>query len=588
VLFEMLASQRPFAGDTAADSMAAILHHDVPEISQFGKEVPFEVERVVRRCLEKNREERFQSARDLAFALRAAASNSQTIPAPKTVIQQRPALVIGAGIIVVLFAAMVLGRYFGPHSGLPAAPDVHQLAPIDAVAVLPFTNTGGDSALDYLSDGLADSLSYGLSQLRTLKVRPSTAVTHYRGRDVDVMQVGQALQAQAIVTGRFMNRGAECSVAVELIDARDNSQIWGRQFNRKLVELLPLPDDVVLSLARALRPGIEAEERQRLTRRYTENAEASQLYQMGRYDWNKRTPEGMRKAVELFRRASEKDPRFALAHAGLADCFVTFSWLDQQPPLGLYQQARAEAVRALELDESLPEAHSTLAFVTCCCDWNWAAAERGLQRAIELNPNYATAHQWYGRLLSALCRHNDAIAELRHAQRLDPSSTIIHTNLVAALLYAGDLEDALRQGQAAVERDPNFPIAHIWLANVYERLGRTSDAIAELQEALKVFQGQRLLATLAWVYGTSGKKEEADKILADLLRQKASGRYVSPASLAGIYAGLGDKDRAFTCLQEAATVRDPWLVELQVESSFRLLRSDARFAELRARMQFPP
>jgi serine/threonine-protein kinase len=585
VLFEMLTGKRPFARPAPADTVAAILRDDLPEMSELGMEVPQEVERLVRRCLEKSPEVRFQTARDLAFALGAAAT--QPAPARKASAPRRWVLALVAGAVFLVAAAVLLAWYLRPQTSVPAAAPAAPPAAVEAVAVLPFTNAGGDRALDYLSDEFADSLSYRLSQMRAVKVRPSTATTRYRGPDVSLRDVARALEVQALITGRFWMHGSECKVAVELIDTQANNQLWGRQVSRKLPEVLPLPDDIVLPLAQALRPDLDAGQGGWLARHYTDNPEASQLYLMGRYYWNQRTPDSMRRAVESFRRAAAKDPRFALPHAGLADCFVTFTWLDLQRPLALYPQARAEAVRALELDDSLAEAHAALAFVTGCSDWDWAAAERGLQRALELNPNYATGHQWYSRLLSALCRHREAVAEARQAMRLDPSSPIVQTNLVAILFRAGELEEALRLGQEAVRANPHFPIAHIWLGDVYQGLGRQREALAELQEAVKTFRGQRLLATIAWFHGTMGERKEADKILADLLHQKSEGRYVSAASLAGIYVGLGKTDQAFASLEEATGERDPWLVDLQVESTYSSLHSDPRFLQLRDRMHFP-
>lgn len=588
VLFEMLAGTRPFGRDTAADTMTAILRDDLPEMSELGLDVPPEVERVTRRCLEKSREERFQTAHDLAFALRSAAAAPGSAA---TGLRRRARLPVWALVVaaaLVLAVGVPLGLHYRTAPGTSSPGAEARPSAIDAVAVLPFTNAGSDKAHDHLGDEFADSLSYRLSQIRPLKVRPATASARYRGPDLDVRRVGQALEVQALVTGRYWVHGSDCKVAVELVDARDNRQIWGRELTRKLPQALPLPDDVVLPLAAALRPDVDAGQAGWLTRHYTADAEASELYLLGRYHWNRRTPQDVRKAAEFFRRAAEKDPHFALAHAGLASSLVAFTWMDQERPLVLYPQVRAEAVRAIELDDSLAEAHVALAWVAGGCDWDWAASERGMQRALELNPNYATAHQLRGRLLSLLGRHAEAIAEVRQAEHLDPSSLAIKSNLVAVLLRAGELDEALRRGEAGVKADPLFPIGHVWLGYVYERVGRPKDAVTELERALQMFRGQRLVATLGWLYANNGQRPQAEKILADLKRQKADGHYVSAASVAGIYAGLGETDKAFASLNEAAIERDPWLLEFQVEPSFRSLEPDPRFAELRTRMHFPP
>jgi serine/threonine-protein kinase len=607
VLYEMLTGHRPFLRDTTADTMAAILTEELPELAECGQKIPVDVNHIVRRCLEKNREERFQSARDLAFALHASVASSHSgtvVAASKTAAAAAPAppvppspwprtIAVAAGGLLLLAGITVTVLYWPgsnvvPPPNWPTKPPAIPLAPsIDAIAVLPFVNTTGDSTLDYLSDGIADSLSHSLSQVHTLKVRPSTAAGRYRGRDIDLLDVGRSLQVQAVVTGRFLKQGNDCTIIVELVDARDNSQMWGSQYTRAFTSILPLPEELAVTIAERLRPGLAGDERQRLAKRFTENAEANQLYMLGRYYWNKRTLEGHKKAIESFKKAIEKDPRYALAYSGLADCAVVFVWFNEEPALDIYREARDNAVRALELDDTLAEAHAAMAFVSAYCDWNWAGADSGFRRAIELNPNYATAHQWYGRFLSSLGRHVEALQEVGTAQKLDPSSLIINANLAGALLYAGQKEEALRQALATVQMEPHFPIAHIWLANVYERMGKYDEAIKEFQIALTQYNGLKLLASLGWLYGVSGKTDEARKVLKQLLDERAKGHYLSPATLAGVYAGLGEKDQAFRCLNDACAERDAWLVDLKVDATFEPLRSDPRFAEILKRMHFP-
>jgi serine/threonine-protein kinase len=586
VIYEMLTGRRPFDGETAADTMGAILHVDAQEIANFSSLFPPELGRVVGRCLEKDPQDRFQSARDLAFALRGSTHSSQFVVPVNVAPRPRKLLWIAVGAALVI-SAVVMGAYFHLSAGWLPASSTTPKAGITALAVLPFVTPANDDDLEYLSESLAEGLSHHLSRSHWLQVRPMASTGQYRGSNVDVQALGRVLQVQAVVMGRLRKRGDECLINIELIDTRDNVQLWGRQLACKSSEVLRVSDDVVLPIVQMLRPDLPLEERRRLTRHFTENAEANQLYLLGRYYWNKRTMEGMQKALKSFSQAIDKDPNFALPHAGLADCFLSLTWLDQQPPMKLYSRSRSEAARALELDPDLAEAHAAMAFVVGCCDWDWSAAESDLQKAIELNPNYASAHQWYARFLSALRRHDEAIAEIKKAQLLDPSSLIINSNVVGALLYAGKLDEALQEAQATLQLDPHFPISHIWLGNVYLCQGKMDLALAEFQEASKVIRGQRLRASMAWTYAALGKKDESQKILKDFLAQKGKGQYVSPVSLAAVYAGLGDNDRAFASLQDAAAVRDPWLVELEVDPNFSPLRSDPRFAELVARMQFP-
>jgi Tfp pilus assembly protein PilF len=291
--------------------------------------------------------------------------------------------------------------------------------------------------------------------------------------------------------------------------------------------------------------------------------------------------------VTSFQKAIERDSKYALAHAGLADCSVVMTWFSLEPPLRVYQNIRDSAVRALQLDDSLAEANAALAFVNAYGDWDWSAADRTFRRAIELNPNCATSHQWYGRFLSSIGRHAQAIEEVRTALKLDPSSLIINANLAGALLYAGQTEEALAQALATVQLDPHFPVGHIWLGNIYAAMGKYADAMQAFERASEHYSPPKLVATVAWLHGVSGNKAKAKKMLEDLLKRSAGGQYLSPAALASIYIGLGDKDEAFRQLQNAANDRDPWLVDLRVDPMYEPLRGDPRYLELLKRMHFP-
>src|SRR5262249_32120295 len=256
-------------------------------------------------------------------------------------------------------------------------------------------------------------------------------------------------------------------------------------------------------------PGLTADERRQLGKRYTPDAEANRLYLLGRYYWNRRTPEGIKKAIESFQKAIERDNSFALAYAGLADCAIVSSWFMDEPPLRAYREARANASKALALDDSLAEPHTALAGVAGCCDWDWKTAEEEIKRSIELDPNYATAHLWYGRLLSALRRDSEAISEVRLARQLDPTSLVINANLAAALLHAGQQDQALEQALTTVQMEPHFPLGHVWLGFIYERLGKLPEAQREFQTTSQLFPGVKQEANLAWIYAISSKKSEA-------------------------------------------------------------------------------
>jgi TolB-like protein/Tfp pilus assembly protein PilF len=473
------------------------------------------------------------------------------------------------------------------NSALPVPQHGSNGSSSQAIAVLPFTSTD-DPGSDYAGDEIAESLGRSLAQIREVKVRPSTAVTRYRTRDPNPVEVGSALQVDAIVKGTVLRHGDDCTVSMRLIDAHSGQELWGGQYDRRFTEIIPPPDDLVLAMAERLYPQLTAEERRQLGKRYTPDAEANRLYLLGRFYWTRRTPEGIKKAIESFQKAIERDHSFALAYAGLAECALVTTWSIEAPPLRGYREARANASKALALDDSLAEAHAALAGVAGCCDWDWTAAEREIKRSIELDPNYATAHLWYGRLLSALRRDSEAISEIRLAQQLDPTSLVINSNLAAALLHAGQEDKALEQCLATVQMEPHFPLGHVWLGFVYERLGKFPEAQREFQTTAQLFPGIKSQANLAWIYAISGKVPEARAVLEGMLKAKEKGRYLTPSALAGVYAALGEKDQAFRWLEEACADRDPWLVDMRVDETFALLRSDPRYGKILERLHFPP
>jgi serine/threonine-protein kinase len=592
VVFEMIAGHRPFCGTARADTVAAILTEETPKLSDRISDIPPDLDQIVGRCLEKNREDRFQSASDLAFALRNVPRTSSGAVAPTSAGPANGSH-LGrfwplAGVVAVLAAlALATMSSWRSSSPLPAPPRGPSGSSTRAVAVLPFASRSGDSG-DYAGDGIAESLGRSLAQIHQIKVRPSTAVVRYRGRDQNPMEIGSALQVDTVIKGTITRHGDDCAISMQLVDAHSGQELWGGQYHRGFNDILPLPDDMVLAMAERLYPGLTSNERRRLGKRYTPDAEANRLYLLGCYYWNRRTPEGIKKAVEFFQKAIAKDRSFALAYAGLADCAIVATWSLEEPPLRAYREARASAIRALALDDSIAEAHAALAGVAGCCDWDWSAAEQEIRRSIELDPNYATAHLWYGRLLSAMRRDSEAISEMRLARQLDPTSLVINANLAAALLHAGQIDQALEQGLATVQMEPHFPLGHVWLGFVYERLGKFPEALREFQTTAQLFPGVKSEANLAWIYAISGKKSEARAVLERLQKAKEKGRYLTPSALAGVHAALGEKDRAFQLLDEACADRDPWLVDMRVDDTFALLRSDPRYAKILERMHFPP
>ena len=458
---------------------------------------------------------------------------------------------------------------------------------IDSVAVLPFVNASSDSETEYLSDGITETLIGELSQIPRLKVMARSTVVRYKGANIDPQTIGRDLNVRAVLTGRVLQRGETLTISMELMDVRDGSQLWSRQYNRKLADTLAVQEDIAREVTGKLRLRLVGAEEKRLTSHVTENAEAYQHYLKGRYYWNKRTPDGIRKAIESFQQAIEKDPSYAPAYAGLADCYHVPA--NPLPPKDRMPLAKAAAMKALQLDDTLVEAHTTLARVLFVYDWDWPAAEKEFKRAIELNPRYAPAHQWYGGYLSATGRFREADAEKKRALELEPLSLVINFEVGLSSYFFRNYDQAIDQFQKTLELDANFPPPYTFLAASYEQKGMFEEAITAFHKAITIIQGPekaRAMAGLANVYAVSGRKNEAHKILAELQKFSEHG-YVPATDTALIYAGLGDKDKTFAWLDKAYEEHSFALSNLNVEPRFDPLRSDPRFADLLRRIGLP-
>jgi len=456
---------------------------------------------------------------------------------------------------------------------------------ITSIAVLPFANKTADPNAEYLSDGISESLINSLSQLPGVKVIARSSAFAYKGKETDLKEVANALGVEAILTGRVTQRGENLSISVELVNASDKTQVWGEQYDRKMSDLLAIQREIASEIVEKLKPKVSGEEKG-VAKHYTESNEAYQLYLKGRFHWNKRTAEALKKSIEYFNQAIDKDPRFALAYAGLADSYVVPG--NRLPPREAMPKAKAAALRALELDDTLAEAHASLGRVFAAYDWDWRNAEKEYKRAIELNPRYATAHQWYGGYLSVMGRSNEAIAERKRAVELEPLSLVINFELGLAFYYDRDYDRAIEQFQKTLELDQNFAVAHNFLAAAYEQKGMYNEAIAEFKKAIPLTAGDTTLskAGLGHVYGVSGKKNEARTLL-DELKQLSAQEFVPATSLALIYAGLGENDQAFVWLDKGFEERAFQLQWIKLDPRWDSLRSDPRFQDLMRRIGFP-
>jgi serine/threonine protein kinase/TolB-like protein/Tfp pilus assembly protein PilF/alpha-beta hydrolase superfamily lysophospholipase len=454
---------------------------------------------------------------------------------------------------------------------------------IDSLAVLPFINSSADPNTEYLSDGLTESIIYDTSKLPNLKVIPRSSVFRYKGKEMDAQTVGHELGVRAVLTGTVSQHGDGILISAELIDVRDNRVLWGQHYNRKITDLLAVQEEISREISDRMRLRLTGEEQKRLTKRYTENTAAYQLYLKGRYYWFKRTREGYQKATEHFEQAIEEDPSYALAYAGLADCYNVLPSYGILPPKESFAKGKAAATKALEIDDTLAEAQTSVAYVKYQYDWDWSGAESGFRRAIELNPGYATAHQWYALELAGMGRMDEAMREIKRTQELDPLSLIANVNAGWIFYHSRQYDRAIEQDRKSLDMDPNFARGHWAISEPLEQAQRYDEAIAELQRARQLDETPIMLALLGHVYAVTGKENDARKIIEEL-NGLSKRMYVDPYFLAEIYAALGERDQAFQELERAYDQRSSWLVWLKVEPKLDSLRSDPRFNDLLRRV----
>lgn len=449
-----------------------------------------------------------------------------------------------------------------------------------SIAVLPFQNAGGSADTEYLSDGIAESLINSLSQIQQLRVIARATAFSFKGRDADPQAIGRELSVGAVLTGRVRQAGDRLNVQVDLVDASTGAQLWGEEYERQISDLLSIKQMITREVTEKLRLKLSGEQQQQLIRRDTTNAEAYQSYLRGRYHWNKRTTEGLKKAVEEYEQAIERDPTYALAYAALAETYSIFPSYSAGPPVESYSKARAAALRALEIDPTLAEAHVALAGAALDLDWNLSKSNREYERALGLNPNYATAHHWYGEInLLIMNRPEEAIAHLKKAQELDPLSLIINADLGEVYINARQYDNAVQQLKKTIAIEPNFHVSHMNLGIAYTFKGDYEQAVNELQKARQLNEDPRVLARLGYVYGLMGKKAEGFEML-KVLREKSKQQYISPFRFALIYIGVGDKDKAFAELEKGYQDHSPECEYLTYEPAYDSIRSDQRFTDL--------
>lgn len=485
---------------------------------------------------------------------------------------RRLGLVVAAAIVLVVVASLIFFK--GRSTAGELAVD-----PIQSIAVLPFTDETGDAEAEYINDKIAESLINSLSKLPKLRVVPRSVVAGYKGQLVDPRKIGQELNVRAIVTGKIGRHGDLISIQADLIDLDNVAQLWGQHYDHRLSDVILVQEDISRDIFENLRLKLNVEEKKQL--------EAYRLYLKGRNAWNKRTADGLQQGIDFFNQAIAIDQNYAAAYAGLADCYNMLVVYGRLQPKEGFPKAKEAAMKALEIDENQAEAHTSLAFIKFRYDWDRVETEREFQTAIRIKPGYAPAHQWYSSYLVAVERFDEAIAEAKRTDELEPLSFVASSHLGWIYYLSGKNDLAIEQCKKILDLDPSSFPARRYLGLAYEAKGMYAEAINEFQRGVKLSGSPLMLALLGHAYAVSGKRAEAEQVLKDL-ELLQSQRYVSPYTVAAIYAGLGNQEQAFTWLEKAVEERDVWLMNLKVDPVFAKLRSNRKFDDLLARIRLRP
>jgi TolB-like protein/Tfp pilus assembly protein PilF len=484
-----------------------------------------------------------------------------------------------AWIYVVIIAGAVAASlfFFGRYTSSKQGAEMSE----KSIAVLPFENWSEDKANAYFTEGVQDEILTRLSKIADLKVTSRTSTQHYKSAPENLAEIAKHLGVAHILEGSVQKSGDAVRVNVQLIKAANDSQVWAETFDRKLTDIFSVESDVAKAIADQLRAHITRQEEQVIAAKPTKNIEAYDAYLRGRYFWNKRTSDGIKHAIEHFQQSIEHDPDFALGHAGLADSYIALTFYNFAAPHETMPKAKESAIKALALDDTLAEAHASLAHILMNYDWNWSAAEKEFKRSIELTPDYATGHQWYAiHYLTATGRFEGAVQEMKKALKLDPASLVMNTFMGATLYYAGRYDEAIDQCRRTIEMDPNFAVAHWHLGLAYEQKQALDAATEEFKKAISLSGGSPLMkAALVRAYAKSHKKHEANEMLNEL-NELWKRQYVSAYEVATIYVALGNNEQAFQLLEDAYAEHSFHLVYLNVSPQFKPVSSDRRFQDL--------
>ena len=612
VLYEMITARTPFAGDSMSETFANLINSEPTPLARFSSNTPDELQRIVAKTLRKKLDERYQTMKDLlpdlknlrenlvfderlekshstndknATAFLQATtddSNRQTVEISRNFtgqIKSRKSF-FAFGLAVLLIAVIGFGYYFYNSKKSVSGATIKK-----SLAVLPFVNAGNDANAEYLSDGVTESIINNLSQISSLRVMSRNSAFRFKNNQTDVKNIAAQLGVETLVTGDIKQLGDKLVINVRLIDASDDSQIWGNQYVKNSVDVITAQNEIAQAVAQNLRLKLTNSEQQQLARRPTENAEAYQLYLRGRFHVFKLTPPEIQKGISYFQQAIEIDPNYALAYAGLADAYRSLAVGSEMPPTEFLPKSQTAANKAIELDDALSEAHTSLG-ATLFWQWNWNEAENQFKRALELSPNEANVHIFYAHLLSNIGRHAEALAEIKRARELDPLFPFAGALEGQFLLHAGRTDEALDRLRKTFELAPNFWMPHVMASICYIEKGMYAEAIAEARKARELLPAQTVSVSFeGYALAKSGKREEAQAALDELLKLSTI-RFVPPSHIALIYNGLSEIDKSLEWLEKGYEQREPKMAFLKVDAKWNNLRGEPRFIDLMRRMNF--
>jgi serine/threonine-protein kinase len=545
ILYEMATGRVPFEGDTALS--IAIKHKtEIPkDPREFNPQIPEELSRLILKCMEKEKAKRYQRVDEILSALAAVESGTSTT---------------GVTTAKVPETEKILEREWKK-----------------SIAVLPFSNLSPDKEQEYFCDGLSEEIINALSHIRELRVVARTSAFAFKGKEIDIREVGKKLNVEAVLEGSVRKAGDRLRITAQLINVADGYHLWSERFDREMKDVFNIQDEVTLEIVDKLKIELLGKEREQVVKRYTDNLEAYNLLLKSRYFWAKRTKEGLKKGMECVHQALKIDPTYALAYAHIASNFISLGWLGFSRPNEVFPKAKAAAQKALEIDSSLPQAYSALAWISLLYDWDWTAAEKGFKKALSFNPGYEYAHWGYGAFLVCMNRLEEALLAQKKALEIDPLSLNLNADLGSWLRLARRYDEAQEQFKKTIEMDPSFGMARFYLGALYNDKGMYKEAVSECQKAIELTGGLSwAFGHLGYAYAMLGQKDEAEKILHEL-EERSKEEYIRSTTLMGIYYALGDIDKAFGCIEKAMEERDPVLTHMKVLPEFDVVRPDPRF-----------